>query len=200
MTLFLAGHATTANALTWMWMLLAKHPNVLEKLENELETVLHGNIPTMEDFPKLQYAKQVIQESMRLYPPVWGISREVLEDCEIGGYHLPAGATVFMNQWVIQRDPRFFKDPEDFNPDRWEDNQLSHLSNYAYFPFGGGQRLCIGKSFAMMEAVFLLVTIGSKFRLSLQVDHPIELHASLSLRPKHGIKMIFAKRESVVKV
>lgn len=200
MTLFLAGHATTANALTWMWLLLSQHPNVVEKLQQELKTVLNGQTPTFADFPKLRYATQIIQESMRLYPPVWGISREVLQDCEIGGYHLRAGATVFLNQWVIQRDSRFFDNPEKFDPDRWTDKQLDRLTNYAYFPFGGGQRLCIGKDFAMMETVLLLATIASKFRLILQSDHPVVLHASLSLRPKHGIKMLVAQQQNTVKV
>lgn len=194
MTLFLAGHETTANALTWLWFLLSQHPEVEAKLHSELKTVLSGQPPTVADIPRLRYTEQVVLEALRLYPPVWGMSRTALQECELGGYRIPAGTTVFLSQWVIQRDPRFFDNPDVFNPDRWADNLKKRLPTFAYFPFGGGPRICIGKAFAQMEAVLLLATIAQNFRLILQKDHPVVLQPTLSLRPKYGMKMLLKRQ------
>lgn len=194
MNLLLAGHETTANALSWTWMLLSQNPEVQTKLQEELQAVLGGRVPTMTDLPQLRYTERVVLESMRLYPPVWAITRQALQDCEIGGYPIPAGTNVFMSQWVMHRDFRYFDNPEEFNPDRWADDLSKRLPTYAYFPFGGGPRVCIGKSFAMMEAVLVVATITQKFQLALMPKHPIVLQPSITLSPKHGIKMVLIKR------
>lgn len=193
MTLFLAGHETTANTMTWTWFLLSQHPQVEAKLQAELQTVLGGRTPTVADLRQLRYTEQVVLEAMRLYPPVWGMSRVALHDCVLGGYDVKAGTTVFVSQWITHRDPRFFEQPEVFNPDRWADNLIKRLPTFAYFPFGGGQHICIGKSFAMMEAILILATLAQKFRLTLQPNHPVVLQPSLTLRPKHGMKMLLKR-------
>ena len=190
MTLFLAGHETTANALTWLWFLLSQHPQVEAKLQEELKTVLGSRTPTVADIRQLRYTEGVVLEAMRLYPPVWGMSRVALQDCVLGEYNVKAGTTVFVSQWAMHRDPRFYENPDVFHPDRWADNLLKKLPTFAYFPFGGGQHICIGKAFAMMEAVLLVATIAQKFRLTLQADHPVTPQPSLSLRPKYGMKML----------
>ncbi len=194
MTLFLAGHETTANALTWLWFLLSQHPQVEAKLQQELKTVLGSRTPTVADIRQLRYTEGVVLEAMRLYPPVWGMSRVALQDCVLGEYNVKAGTTVFLSQWAMHRDPRFYENPEVFHPDRWADNLLKKLPTFAYFPFGGGQHICIGKAFAMMEAVLLVATIAQKFRLTLQADHPVTPQPSLSLRPKYGMKMLLSCR------
>lgn len=194
MTLFLAGHETTANALTWLWFLLSQHPQVEAKLQEELKTVLGSRTPTVADIRQLHYTEGVVLEAMRLYPPIWGMSRVALQDCVLGEYNVKAGTTVFVSQWAMHRDPRFYENPDVFHPDRWADNLLKKLPTFAYFPFGGGQRICIGKAFAMMEAVLLVATIAQKFRLTLQADHPVTPQPSLSLRPKYGMKMLLSCR------
>ena len=195
LTIFLAGHETTALNLSWTWHLLAGHPKVEEKLHEELRETLKGRAPTMEDLPGLRYADAVIKESTRLYPPVWGFGREALQDCEIGGFHVPKGTQVVMSQWVMHRDERFFGSPETFRPERWIDGSTDGLPKYAYFPFGGGPRLCIGQSFAKMEAVLLLSTIAERFRLRHAPGHEtVEPLPSLTLRPKNGLRMVLAER------
>ncbi|MEJ2008663.1 MAG: cytochrome P450 [Acidobacteriota bacterium] len=196
MTLLLAGHETTAVALSWTWYLLAQHPEVEAKLHHELREVLGERRPTVADIPRLRYTDWVIKESMRLYPPAWGIGRKALADFEIGDYRLPAGTTVFLMQWIVHRDARFFPEPERFRPERWEDESMQNgnLPRFAYFPFGGGPRKCIGASFATMEAVLLLATIARRFRLELSPDARVEILPSLTLRPRHGIKMVVHKR------
>lgn len=193
-TLFLAGHETTALVLSWTWYLLSQHPAAEATLLVELQAVLGGRAPTIDDLRRLSYTKMVVMESMRLYPPVYAFGREALQDCEIGGYQVPAGTTLFMSQWVMHRDPRYFDHPEEFNPDRWSHDLANRLPKYAYFPFGGGPRLCIGNAFAMTEAVLLLATIAQKFHLALAPGHPITLHPSVTLRPRHGIRMVLTKR------
>ena len=192
MTLFLAGHETTANALTWLWFLLSQHPQVEAKLQEELKTVLGSRTPTVADIRQLHYTEAVVLEAMRLYPPVWGMSRVASQECRLGGYDVKAGTTVFVSQWAMHRDPRFYENPEVFDPARWADNRLKKLPTFAYFPFGGGQHICIGKAFAMMEAVLLVATIAQKFRLTLQADHPVTPQPSLTLRPKYGMKMLLS--------
>jgi cytochrome P450 len=193
-TLFLAGHETTAVALTWTWVLLARHPAAREALGRELDEVLGERSPTASDLPRLRAAEHVIQESMRLYPPVWAIAREAITPASIGGVHVPKGAQVWVGQYIVHRDRRFFDDPESFRPERWEGDLARRLPKYAYFPFGGGPRVCIGNAFAMMEAVLLLSTIARRFRLELVPEHPIEAVAAVTLRPRHGVRVWVERR------
>lgn len=187
MTIFLAGHETTALALTWAFYLLAQNPEGEAKLVEELEEVLGGRAPVAEDVPRLRYAEWVVKEAMRLYPPAWAVGRECVRDCEVGGYRIPKGTQVFGFQWVNQRDPRWFADPLAFRPERWGEESVSRLPKYAYFPFGGGPRLCIGNYFATMEAVLVLATVAQRFRLHLVPGQTIELLPTVALRPKHGL-------------
>jgi cytochrome P450 len=189
MTLFLAGHETTAIALSWACFLLTQHPEVEARLVQELRDVLGDRLPTAEDLPRLAYAEMVVKESMRLYPPAWGIGRMALADCEIGGYRVPAGTNIFLLQWITQRDPRFFRDPEGFDPERWRIDPVrsGKICRFAYFPFGGGPRVCVGASFAMIEATLLLAAIQQRVHLELVPDPPVEIFPAVTLRPKHGI-------------
>jgi cytochrome P450 len=189
LTLFLAGHETTALVLTWTFYLLAQHPEVEARLHAELQGVLNGRAPHIEDRPQLKYTEQIILESMRLYPPAWSIGREAVQACEIGGYTLPAHATVMMSPYVMHRDARYFPDPDTFDPDRWAGDAASHLPRYAYFPFGGGPRICIGNTFAMLESILVLATISAQFRLRLAQEHPVIPQPSFTLRPQDGIRM-----------
>lgn len=186
-TIFLAGHETTANALSWTWMLLAQNPTVEAKLHAELDSVLRGHAPSLDDVPNLRYTGHVITESMRLFPPAWGMARIAIEDTEIAGYPIPKGCGVSLAQWVVHRDPRWFDAPMEFRPERWEGDLLKRLPRFAYFPFGGGPRQCIGNNFAVMEAVLLLATIAQKFRIQLVPGKAIVPAASITLRPKTGI-------------
>jgi cytochrome P450 len=192
MTLFLAGHETTAIALSWACYLIAQNPGIETKLAEELQTVLGDRVPTPEDLPRLRYTEMVLKEAMRLYPAVWGIGRKAVKDCELGGYRVPAGSNIFILQWRTQRDPRFFPDPERFDPERWREDPIrsGKIPRFAYFPFGGGPRVCVGAAFAMMEATLLLAMIQQKCHLEIVPGHPIEIFASVTLRPKHGIRMI----------
>jgi cytochrome P450 len=194
MTLLLAGHETTAIALSWTWYLLAQHPAVEAKLLAELQAVLGGRAPTVEDLPQLPYTEWVLWEALRLYPPAWALAREAVQDCEIGGYPVPAGTIVVMSQWLLHRDPRYFDEPERFLPERWADGLAKRLPRYAYFPFGGGPRLCIGAGFASLEAALVLATVLPRFRLTLVPEHPIALWPSATLRPRYGIRMVLHRR------
>jgi cytochrome P450 len=145
----------------------------------------------------LKYTEQIAKEVMRLYPPAYGLGREAIADCEIGGYRVPAGTQVFVFQWVTQRDARFFDDPLAFRPERWTEQFELQRPRYAYFPFGGGPRACVGASFAMMEMILVLATIGQKFRLALVRDHPVETYPAMSLRPRHGVKVVVRNRDAL---
>jgi cytochrome P450 len=194
MTLLLAGHETTALALSWAWYLLAQHPSVVEELERELQTVLGGRSPTVADLPSLPFTERVVTEAMRLYPPAYGMGREVVEECDIGEYHVPVGTTIFFHQWVVHRDPRWYDEPEKFRPNRWADGLAQRIPKYAYFPFGGGPRLCIGNQFAMMEAVLVLATMAQQFRMQLEPCHEVTLWPSITLRPRNGIRVRLKRR------
>ena len=194
MTLFLAGHETTALTLSWAWYLLAQNPGVEKKFHSELDEELQGRQPTMSDMPNLKYTEMIAKESMRLYPPAYGVGRETIDECEIGGYRVRARSQVFMFQWATQRDSRFFEEPQQFCPERWTEDFSNALPKYAYFPFGGGPRLCIGNYFAMMEVVLLLASIGQRFKFSLLPDHPVSLLPAMSLRPRDGIKVTVQDR------
>lgn len=188
MTLFLAGHETTAIGLTWAFYLLSRHPDVAEKLGAELD-LLGNRSPTVHDLPQLRYTRMIVEEALRLYPPAFAISRRPLGAYELEGYRVRRGTNIVMSQWVVHRDPRFFKEPDAFRPERWDGNLAERLPAFAYFPFGGGQRLCIGRSFAMMEAVLILATIARRHRLELVGDREVIPEAALTLRPKGGLYM-----------
>lgn len=189
MTFLLAGHETTALTLSWTWHLLGGHPEVEGNLHAELETVLAGRVAEFSDLPKLAYTERVIKESMRLYPPAWSLARTVVSDFKLGGYTIPAGANIVMSQWIMHRQPRYFPEPEKFDPDRWLPERMQKLPRFAYFPFGGGPRQCIGNSFAMMEATLLLTTIAQRFRFRSVSNEPITPVPSFTLRPKGGVHM-----------
>lgn len=189
MTLMLAGHETTANTLTWTALLLSENPQVREKLEDELRRVLGGRPPTLADLPNLPYNEAVIKESMRVYPPVWVLGYEATDDVPIGPYTIKKGTAVFMSQWISHHDARWFPDPQAFKPERWADPAMKQLPTYAYYPFGGGERMCIGKAFALMEAQLLLATIAQRYRLDVAPDQAIKLDPSVTLRPMQGLKV-----------
>ncbi len=190
MTLFLAGHDTTALTLTWTFYLLSQHPAAAEALREELRAALGGRAPTVDDLPRLGYADAVIAEAMRLYPPAWVVGRQAVCDCVISGHRVPKGTVVLVSQWTMHRDPRYFDDPEAFRPERWQDGLAKRLPKYAYFPFGGGPRVCIGNGFALMEATLALATIAQRFHLDLAPGHPVETETYFTLRPKHGMRMV----------
>jgi cytochrome P450 len=194
MTIFLAGHETTANALTWTWYLLSGAPDVEATLHAEVDQVLQGRLPTMRDLASLPCVERVVTESMRLYPPAWIIGRRALNDYPLGDYVAPARSILVMSPYVMQRDPRFYADPERFDPDRWTPAFRTALPKFAYFPFGGGPRQCIGESFAMMELSLLVATIAQQWRLRLVPGHPVVPQPLITLRAKHGMRMTVEKR------
>jgi cytochrome P450 len=194
MTFFLAGHETTALALAWAWVLLADNPTVQASLAAELDSVLGGRPPTSADLPQLPYVENVIREAMRLYPPLWAMGRIAKHETDLGGHRVAEGTVVIVSQWVMHRDPRFFDDPERFDPDRWTDGLAKHLLRYAYFPFGGGPRGCIGSRFAMMEAVLLLATIAQDIHVTRASGQPVVPSPSITLRPKDGVHVIIRRR------
>jgi cytochrome P450 len=194
MTMLLAGHETTALALSWAWFLLATHPEEQAKLHAELDRVLAGRPPAAADVPQLAYTNNVVRETMRLYPPAWVISRRAAENVEIGGYVVPAKANIIVSPWVTHRDPRFFAEPNAFEPERWSGNNEQTLPKFAYFPFGGGPRMCIGNNFALMEATILLAAVAQKFHVSLVEWKTVEPMASITLRPAHGVHVRLRRR------
>jgi cytochrome P450 len=194
MTLFMAGHETTANTLAWVWFLLSTHPEVEARLHAELDEVLPDRPPTFENLPRLAYTEHVVTEALRLYPTVWLLGREAIEPTEIGGHPIAVGTTLYMSQWVLHRDARFFDDPLAYRPERWEGGLARTIPRYAYFPFGGGPRICIGNAFALMEAVLLLATIAREFRP--RVVHPERVVPlpTMTLRPVGGIEVVLEAR------
>jgi cytochrome P450 len=194
MTFFLAGHETTALALTWALYLLAKAPHTRERLYREIEDVLDGRPPTVEDVGRLPFTRAVVDEALRIYPPAYLQGREALRDCTIGGHHIKRGMTLIVSQWVIHRDPRFWDQPNEFVPERWLDGTLvKRLPRFAYFPFGGGQRQCIGSGFAQLEAVLILACVAQRAALDLVSDEPVATRPLITLRPKYGIRMRVAE-------
>ncbi len=189
MTMMLAGYETTANALIWTWYVLAQHPEVEAKLAAELADVLDGRVPTIADLPNLPYTLMVIQESMRLYPPVYMFSRSAMQDDEIGGYRVPAGTTVSMSPYAIHRHPDFWDQPETFDPERFTPDRIAERHRFAYIPFAAGPRQCIGNTFALTEAQLVLATVAQRYRLRLVDGHPVEPRAAITLRPRYGIQV-----------
>jgi cytochrome P450 len=194
MTFFLAGHETTAVALSWLWFLLSKHVDVRRRLEEEADRVLGGRLPTADDMPKLAYTKLVVQESMRLYPPVWGMARLTAKDEQLGDLFIPARSPVLLVQYVTHRHPDFWENPEGFDPERFQPSQVERRHPYAYFPFGAGPRTCIGNHFAMLEAVMIVATIASKWRLNLVPGAPVIPQPRVTLRLKDGLLMTIQRR------
>ena len=189
MTIFLAGHETTANALTWTWYLLSQHPEVESRLHAEIDAALGERLPTADDLSSLPYTRLVLAESMRLYPPAWIVGRRALGAFTANGYEIPPRSIVLMSQYVTHRDARWFPDPETFDPERFTPERQADRPKFAYFPFGGGPRVCIGEQFAWMEGVILLATIAQRWRLRLVPGHPVALQPIITLRPKHGMRM-----------
>lgn len=194
MTIFLAGHETTANALTWSWYLLSQHPDAEAKLHAEVDSLLEGRLPTVEDLPKLSYTEKVLAESMRLYPPAWLVGYRAINEYRAGDYILPARSVVLMSQYVMHHDPRYFPDPFRFDPERWTPEAELARPKFAYFPFGGGPRVCIGEPFAWMEGILLIATLAQRWRLRLAPGHPVVLQPLITLRPKDGMPMIPERR------
>lgn len=193
LTLFLAGHETTATALAWTWYLLAQHPDAEAALHAELSAVLGDRLPTFDDLPRLRYTQQIFAESMRLYPPAWAIGRMAREPLELGGYTLPAKSIVLLSPYLMHRNARFWPDPDRFDPARWADGDF-YKRDFTYFPFGGGPRICVGERFAWMEGVLLLAVIAQRWRFRLEPGHRVERKALITLRAKNGIKVIAQAR------
>src|SRR5574338_564275 len=194
MTIFLAGHETTANALTWTWYLLSQHPDVEKRLHAEIDTALGGRLPGADDLADLPYTRMVLAESMRLYPPAWIVGRRALGAFAVNDYMIPARSIILLCQYTMHRDPRWFPEPERFDPERFTAERQAARPRFAYFPFGGGPRVCIGEQFAWMEGVILLATIAQRWRLRLVPGHPIALQPIITLRPKHGMRMTIEPR------
>jgi cytochrome P450 len=192
--IFLAGHETTAIALTWIAFLLERHPLVESKLVEELQTSLGGRMPTAYDLPNLRYTEAFALEALRLYPPVGIMGREALENTQIAGYPVPKGTIVLACQWTAHRNPTYFPEPERFNPSRWENGLAKRLPPGTYFPFSLGARSCLGKAFGMMELILVLATVVQKFQFKLAPEHPVEISPRLTLRPKYGMKMRVMRR------
>ncbi|MBT9329816.1 cytochrome P450 [Paracidobacterium acidisoli] len=190
LTIFLAGYETVANALTWTWKLLAENPEAEAKLHAEIEAVLKGRLPTLDDLPRLKYTEMVLAEAMRLYPPAWAMGRQAVREIELGPYRFPAGTYFFFSQYLIQRSADHFPDPLRFDPERFTPERKARRSRFVYFPFGAGARQCIGEPFAWMEGVLILATIAQRWRLRLVPEQRIELQPKITLRPKYGIRMM----------
>ncbi len=199
LTIFLAGYETVANALTWTWLLLGQNPTAEARLHAELDAVLVDSagkprLPTLEDMPRLAYTEMVIAESMRLYPPAWAMGRQSTADIAIGPYFFPRGSFIFFSQYFVHRDPTLFPDPLAFRPERFTPEAKAQRPKFAYFPFGGGGRQCIGESFAWMEAVLVLATLAQRWHLNIDQNHQIALQPKITLRPKFGIRAIPSPR------
>ena len=197
MTIFLAGHETVANALTWTFYLLSQNNKEAENLYEEIDSILgNDRLPTAADIPKLEFTGKVLSESMRLYPPAWAIGRQAIQDCKIGGYTIPAGSTILMSQYLMHRDKRFFPEPGRFNPERWNSETRTNLPRFSYFPFGGGPRACIGEPFALTEGILAIAIIVRRWKMKLESGHPIALQPLVTLRPKYGMRMRLIRRNA----
>jgi len=194
MTIFLAGHETTANALTWTWYLLSQHPEVEARLHAEIDGALAGRKAGFDDLAVLPYTRMVLAESMRLYPPAWAIGRRAINSFEVRGYTIPERSVVLMSQYITHRDPRFFPDPERFDPGRWTADAQAARPKFSYFPFGGGARVCIGEQFAWMEGILLVATLAQQWKMRLVQGHPVDIQPLITLRPRNGMRMTLERR------
>jgi cytochrome P450 len=188
-TMIYAGHETVSTALTWVWYLLSRHPQEARRLREEVDGVLGGRVPTLDDLPKLPRVQMVVDEGMRLFPPIWMLSRTPIADDEVGGFLVPAGDMVFMCPYMAHRHPDFWENPEGFEPERFSPERSRGRHRYAYFPFGGGPRVCIGDAFALLEMRLVVAMVAQRFRLDLVPGHPVVPQATISLRAKHGVLM-----------
>lgn len=195
-TLLLAGHETTALALSWTWFLLGQHPDAEARLAAEIAEVLDDRPATADDIPHLKFTESVVMEAMRLYPPAWGIGRESTRPVELGGYSFPKGTTILISPWVLHRDGRYFGEPEAFRPERWMSNLARELPRFAYMPFGGGPRICIGQRFATIEAILLLATMAQRFSIEWQPDRKVTPFPSITLRPNGGVWLKLRERRT----
>jgi cytochrome P450 len=189
MTLFIAGHETTAQMLAWTWFLLGGHPAAEERLHEELHRVLGGRAPETADFGNLPYLQAVMNETLRLYPPAYIMARTSIESFELGGYDFPVGTTVLMSPWVMHRDARYYDQPDEFRPERWLEGLGSRLPAGAFFPFGDGPRRCIGQGFALLEAAIVIGTLAQRFRFRLVPGHRVVPEPLITLRPRYGMCM-----------
>ena len=199
-TIFLAGHETVANALTWTFYLLSHNPEEEKMLHEEVDSVLDKNdhaVPTVKDIPKLEYTERVFTESMRIYPPAWAIGRQAIRDCKIKDYVIPAGSSILMSQYLMHHDPRYFPEPERFDPERWSPSEKAKRPRFSYFPFGGGPRSCIGEPFAWMEGILVIATIARRWKMRIIPEHPVILQPLVTLRPKYGMQMRLIERNNV---
>ena len=194
MTIFLAGHETSANALAWSWYLLSQHPQVEAQFHNEVDRTLDGRPPQIDDVANLELTARIFAEALRLYPPVWATGRRAIRECRIGDCTIPAGSVVILSQYVTHRDPRWFPNPDAFDPERWTVEARSARPRFSYFPFSAGSRACLGEAFAGVEGVLCLVALAQKWRLRLVPGHPIALQPQLTLRARNGIKMRIESR------
>ncbi|MFN2602847.1 MAG: cytochrome P450 [Gemmatimonadaceae bacterium] len=194
LTIFLAGHETTANALTWTWYLLSQHSEAEARLRAEVDSVLDGRSPTVDDLQNLPYTRMILSESMRLFPPAWAIGRRALQSFKAGDYEIPKGSVVLMSQYIMHRDPRFFPEPERFDPERWTAEAQAQRPKFSYFPFGGGPRVCIGEQFAWMEGILLIATIAQHWRMRLMPNQVVDIQPLITLRPKYGMRMTTERR------
>ena len=194
LTLFLAGHETTANALTWAWYLLAQNPQVEAALHAEIDSVLAGRLPNFDDLDRLTYTEQIVAETLRLYPPAWIVGRRALEGHEFGPYKIPPRSLVAASQWITHHDARYFPDPYKFDPDRWTPAARAARHKFCYFPFAAGPRQCIGEGFAWAEAMLVLATLAQRWRLELVPNQKIEVKPVITLRPAGPVMMTLRKR------
>ena len=193
-TMLLAGHDTTALTLTYTWYLLSQHPEVEGRVHEELDSLLGGDRPTFADVRQMEYTEAVLNEAMRLYPPVYTIFREPQVDVRLGGYRIPEGSAVMLSQWAVHRSPRYWDDPLEFDPDRWLDERADDRPRFAYFPFGGGPRFCIGKQLSLLEARLILGTVCQEYRLEYERDEPFDLRGSLTMHPRQPMEMRLVDR------
>jgi len=195
--MILAGYETTSNALAWTWYLLSEHPDAEAALHAELDKILGGRLPMLNDLPRLTYTEMLLSESVRLYPPAWAIGRRSLEPASIAGYNVPKGSLLIVSQWLLHHDDRYFPNASRFDPMRWNAEARQSRPHFAYFPFGAGPRQCIGESFAWNEALLLIATIAQRWRLRHVPGHPVEPQPVVTLRPKYGMKMVVERRSAV---
>jgi cytochrome P450 len=198
-TILIAGHETTSNALTWTYYLLSQNPQIERRVFEEIDQVMGGNgedykQPSISDLPKLEYVEKVFRESMRLYPPVWTMGRFAINDYPLGGYTIPKGSSLMFSQYVMHHNEKYFDNPETFDPDRWTEEFKMHLPRFSYFPFGGGIRGCVGEAFAWQEGILLIATISSYWSMRLVPNQRVKLQPGITLNPKNGIKMKLKSR------